>query len=69
MESNNDLEAVAVANGHPPFNHEPSSVVSDGSININTENPLAAKRKVDDDLNGGSEHTPKRRKGTAPIKE
>lgn len=68
MGDNTDTQAAVATNGHPTLNHEASSLVSDGGININTEGPISAKRKVDADHNGESEQSSKRRKGTAPIK-
>ncbi|KAJ9664179.1 tRNA-dihydrouridine synthase 3 [Neophaeococcomyces mojaviensis] len=56
------------ANGLPKLRHEPSSLVSDGTIEIKTDSS-SSKRKLDNVTNDESEHQDKRRKGTAPIKE
>lgn len=54
-------------NGHPVLNHHPSSLISDATIDIQTEVP-SAKRKLEATENGHSEHQDKRRRGTAPVK-
>ncbi|KAK5945143.1 tRNA-dihydrouridine synthase 3 [Knufia obscura] len=58
-----------IANGHAQLNHEPSSLISDSTIEIKTESAAPAKRKLEMAENGDSEHHDKRRRGTAPIKE
>ncbi|KAK5100413.1 tRNA-dihydrouridine synthase 3 [Lithohypha guttulata] len=56
-----------IAKGYPKLQHEPSSLVSDATIEIKTESPTA-KRKLETNGNGHTEHQDKRRKGTAPVK-
>ena len=63
-----DAVVDQMLNGHGNLNHEPSSLVSEPSIDIKTE-AVPAKRKLDSVENGNSEHQDKRRRGTAPIKE
>ena len=68
MDDRNGTNGAVATNGHPVLNREASSLVSDGGININTEGPSPAKRKVESEPDGSSEQSSKRRKGTAPVK-
>lgn len=63
-------EATApIANGRAQLNHEPSSPISECTVDIKTESTAPAKRKIERIENSDTEHQDKRRKGTAPIKE
>lgn len=62
-----DDTVAMTTNGHASLNHNPSSLISDATIEIQTEAP-SAKRKLDATQNGDDEHQDKRRRGTAPVK-